>query len=180
MKSSALAFAACLATAAFAAPAAAQPAGAQPAAPAPVAPTTATEYLMQASSGDQFEIQSSQHALQMSQDTAIKSAAQMIITDHTRLSNELKAAATSAGIAPPRPELMPRHAQMLDRLKRTRAAGFDQAYRQAQVVAHQEALALHRTYAERGDNPALKQAASRAVPVIEGHLQHVQSLKGGK
>jgi putative membrane protein len=179
MRPSVVAFAAALAAAgAFIGSASAQDASSSPSpAPSAPAPTTASAYLMQASSGDQFEIQSSQHAMQISQDPSIKSTAQMIIADHTRLSNELKVAATSAGMAPPRPELAPRHAQMLDRLKRTTAAGFDQAYRQAQIGAHQEALMLHRTYAERGDTPALKQAAAKAVPVIEMHLRHVQGLK---
>jgi putative membrane protein len=169
MRPSVIAIAATFAVSALAAPASAQD--------APPAPTTANAYLAQASSGDQFEIQSSQRALQISQDPSIKSTAQMIIADHTRLSSELQAAATAAGIAPPPPVLAPRHAQMLDRLQRTTATRFDQAYRQAQVVAHREALALHRTYADRGDTPALKQAATRAVPVIEMHLQHVEALK---
>lgn len=90
---------------------AAPSASGQEAPPAPPPPTTASAYLTQASSADQFEIRSSQHALQISQDPGIKSAAQMIIADHTRLSNELKAAAISAGIAPPRAsaKLIARH-----------------------------------------------------------------------
>lgn len=180
MRLSAIALAASLA---IAAPGLAAPAAQDTAAPAP--PTTASAYLTTAASADQFEIQSSQHALQVSPSPDIKSAAQMIITDHIRLSAELKNVAASAGIAPPPPALVPRHRAMLDRLKATRAAGFDQAYRQAQLLAHREALNLHRTYAERGDNPALKAAAARAVPVIERHFEHFQGLKtdgkaGGK
>jgi putative membrane protein len=153
--------------------------GSPPAGMAARAPTTAPAYLQMASSGDMFEIQSSQLALQTARDPELKRTAQMIIDDHTRLSTELKAAATSAGIAPPAPGLAPHHARMLDQLRSAGAANFDRTYRQQQITAHQEALTIHRTYASRGDVPALRQAASRAVPVIEMHLQHVQSPRAG-
>lgn len=144
------------------------------AAPPMAMPTAAPAYLQMASSGDMFEIQSSQHALQVTQDPHLRSMAQMIIDDHTRLSAELKAAAAAARVPPPPPALAPHHAQMLDQLRSTSSANFDAVYRQQQITAHQEALSLHRTYAASGDMPALRQAASRAVPVIEKHLQHVQ------
>jgi putative membrane protein len=132
-----------------------------------------------ASSGDLFEIQSSQLALQTARDPELKRTAQMIIDDHTRLTSELQAAATSARITPPPPALAPHHARMLAQLRSGGAANFDRTYRQQQIVAHQEALMIHRGYASRGDVPALQQAATRAVPVIEMHLQHVQSPRAG-
>ena len=100
----------------------------------------------------------------------------MIIADHTRLSSELTAAAQSAGVPTPPPSLAPHHAQMLEQLRATPAGNFDAVYRQQQVLAHQEALNVHRTYAASGDVPALRAAATRAVPAIEMHLQRVQSM----
>ena len=39
-----------------------------------------------------------------------------------------------------------------------------------QIEAHQEALELHRSYAETGEDTYLKQAAAAIVPVVEAHL----------
>jgi putative membrane protein len=55
-------------------------------------------------------------------------------------------------------------------------AAFDRVYMQQQVAAHQMALGINRAYAANGDNPALRQAAATAVPVIQQHLSRAQQL----
>jgi len=150
-----------------------------PPAPAvdPSNPLFAPGYMTQAASGDQFEIQSGQLAHQRTQNAAVHSFANMLVSDHTRVTQTMMSAAQSAGLTPPPPTLLPHHQAMLDQL---RAAGsgpsFDMAFQQAQVQAHTEALTLHQNYATSGDNPALRTVASQAVPVIQTHLQHAQML----
>ena len=139
-------------------------------------PLFAPAYLEMAASSDLFEIQSSQLALQMSQNPAVRNFANLLIAHHQAMSNNLMNAARSAGLNPPPPALMPRHQAMLDQL---RAAGpnFDMAFRDAQVAAHQEALMLHQNYASGGDVPALRTVAGAAVPIIQQHLSIAQSLQ---
>ena len=142
----------------------------------PNSPLAAPMYMQMAASSDLFEIQSSQLALQMSSNPAVRSFAQMLVNDHTALSNTMMTTAQSAGLNPPPPALMPQHAQMLQQLQ---AAGpnFDMAYRDAQVMAHQEAITLHQNYANGGDVAALRTVAAQAVPIIQGHLNHAQMLQ---
>ena len=151
-----------------------------PAPPPPVDlnnPLLAPGFLAQAGSGDQFEIQSSQLALTASSNPAVRNFANMMIADHTRLSQAMAAAATAGGLTPPAPALLPEQQAMLDQL---RAAGtgpsFDMAYQQAQLAGHQNALTLFQNYAASGDNPSLRTAASQAIPTIQMHLQHAQAL----
>jgi predicted outer membrane protein len=47
-------------------------------------------------------------------------------------------------------------------------------------VAHQEALALHRTRARARGGVALTRVAASAVPIVQGHLQHVRQLSRGR
>jgi putative membrane protein len=140
-------------------------------------PLMAPGYMAQAGSADQFEIQSGQLALQASQNPAIRNFANMIIADHTRSTQMVVSAAQSAGLAPPPPALLPAQQAMLDQL---RSAGsgpsFDMAFQQAQISAHQQALQLHQNYAAQGDVPALRTAAGQIVPVVQMHLQQIQSL----
>lgn len=42
-------------------------------------------------------------------------------------------------------------------------------------MAHQEALNLHQNYASNGENQALRAMASRAVPVVQTHLNQLQT-----
>jgi putative membrane protein len=134
-------------------------------------------YLAQAGSSDQFEIQSSQLALQASQNAAVRNLANMFIADHTRSTQMLMSAAQSAGVPAPPPTLLPPQQAMLDQL---RSAGsgptFDQAFQQIQIQAHQQALMLHQNYAAQGDVPALRTVAGQIVPVVQGHLQALQSM----
>jgi len=152
-----------------------------PAPPPPVDlnnPLMAPGFMAQAASGDQFEIQSSQLALQMSQNAGVRNFANMLIADHTRLSQAMAAAAASAGLSPPAPALLPPQQAALDQLRATAPGmAFDVAFQQAQIQAHQNALTLMQNYAASGDVPALRTAASSAIPTIQMHLQQAQMLQ---
>lgn len=140
-------------------------------------PLFAPGYMATAGSGDQFEIQSSQLALQASSNGAVRNLANMLIADHTRSTQMVVGAAQSAGITPPPPALLPQHQAMLDQL---RAAGtgpaFDLAFRDIQIQAHQQALTLHQNYAASGDVPALRTVAGQIVPVVQTHLNALQAM----
>jgi putative membrane protein len=142
-------------------------------------PTDAMGYSRMAAASDLFEIQSSQIALQVSQNPQIRQMAQALIRDHTQTTATLMAAARAAGMTPPVPMLDPRKAQMIEQLRRTPAAQFDMTFLMQQIPAHQEALALHGAYAQRGDRPQLRAAASAAVPIVQAHLQMAQGMHDG-
>lgn len=60
--------------------------------------------------------------------------------------------------------------------------GFDAAFVNAQLMGHQEALALHGTYAQSGDDPVLRRVARGALPLIRLHisqLTRMQRMMGG-
>ena len=141
-------------------------------------PLFAPGYMATAGSSDQFEIQSSQLALQMSQNPQLRNIAQMLITDHTRSTQMVVAAAQSAGITPPPPSLLPQHQALLDQLRAAgTGAAFDSAFRDIQIQAHQQALALHQNYAAQGVVPALRTVAGQIAPVVQNHLNALQGLQ---
>jgi putative membrane protein len=133
-------------------------------------------YTRMAASSDQFEIQSGQLALQMSQNPAVRQFAQMLIEHHQQTTAQLASAAQSAGLPVPPPAMTGAHAQLLANLRGAPMGSFDMAFRDAQIQAHQEALGLHQNYAANGDIPALRTVAGAAVPVIQQHLNMAQSL----
>ncbi|HEX8412545.1 MAG TPA: DUF4142 domain-containing protein [Sphingomicrobium sp.] len=142
-------------------------------------PTMAMPFVAKAGASDQFEIQSSQIALQKSQNPDVRRYAQMLVTHHTQTTQEVTAAARAAGINPPPPMLEPMQADMIAQLQSAPAGpAFDRLYMSQQVPAHQMALDLHRTYAARGDTPQLRTVASRAVPIVQSHLTEAQGMTG--
>ena len=148
--------------------------------PAPPVDTTspmyAPNYLSTAGSSDQFEIQSGQLAQQMSQNPGVRQIGQMLVTDHTNSTQQLMAAAQSAGITAPPPAMLPEHSALLQQIQSAPQGQFDTVFRDVQIQAHQQALALHQAYANGGDTPSLRTAATGIVPVVQNHLNMLQSL----
>jgi putative membrane protein len=143
-------------------------------------PTDAPQYLASAASGDQYEIQSSRLVEEARPDPNVRQFAQMMIQHHTRTTQTLTAAAKSAGNTPPPPALLPKHAMLIEQLRAQQGPARQAAYLQQQRQAHEEALALHQAYAERGDTPALRQAAQAAVPIVQQHLVQLQELSSAR
>lgn len=161
----------------------AAPALAQPAAPAPgiQARTTAATYVTMAASSDTYERESSQLVLQHAANPDVRNFAQMMINDHANTSAQVMAAAKDASIGKPGGPNA-KHATMLKALRAMPHATMERGYVDQQVMAHEEALALHQGYAAQGDNPGLKAVAASAVPIIEGHLaeiRRIQTAMGG-
>nr|WP_295373341.1 DUF4142 domain-containing protein [uncultured Sphingosinicella sp.] len=138
-------------------------------------PTNRNGYVRMAASSDMYEIQSSQIALTKAQMPQVRQFAQMMVNDHTNTTQQLMAASRAAGLPPMAPMMMPMHARMVAQLQAAPGgAAFDRLYARQQLMAHQQALALHSNYAARGDTPALRAVASGATPIVRGHLQMVQ------
>lgn len=75
--------------------------------------------------------------------------------------------------------LSPEKTAMLNQLASTSGPTFDRLYGQYQRMGHQEALALHASYAQSGGDPSLRQFAASVVPHIEHHLAETRRLPGG-
>ena len=142
----------------------------------PMSPLAAPGFMMMAASSDQFEIQSSRMALQMSRNAQVRSFAQMMIDHHSRTTAELMSLAQANGLNPPPPTLMPQHQAMLDRIRAAAPGDFDAAYKREQIASHEEALSLMRNYSTSGDLPPFRDFAARTSPIIEQHLSQAQAL----
>jgi len=147
--------------------------------PGDMTPTAAMPFVAMAGASDLYEIQSSQIALQKSQNPQVREFAQMMIAHHTQTTQQVTAAARAAGMNPPPPQLMPMQANMIARLQPLSGAAFDRMYIMQQRRAHEMALALHTNYARNGDTAQLRTAASTAAPIVQQHLDRVRTLNAG-
>ena len=137
---------------------------------------TQEAYISNAAEGDMYEIMAADIALERSQNAQIRELAQMIKTDHTAAANAMKAMLPQAAPEAEIPtELDERRQGMLDNLRSASAETFDRTYIDQQVAAHQEALTLHRGFAD-SDSPLAAHARSVA-PKIEAHLQRAQQIQ---
>ncbi len=152
---------------------------------AATAPTAANEagtpdFVMKAAAGDMFEIQSSQLAVERTQNADVRAFAQMMITAHQGTTRALQAAIASSGQTLTPPTALPSDLQgKLDSLRAATPADFDRAYLDAQVEAHQNALNVMQRYAQDGDVAAIKAFAAETAPAVQQHLERVRALRDG-
>jgi putative membrane protein len=135
------------------------------------------DFVKKASYSNQFEIQSSQNALDKSHNDAIQKFAQRMIDDHTEAAGNMVTAIDASRLqVQPEDDVDVKHHVLLGKLDVESGATFDRDYIQMQVKAHKEAVALFSDYAANGKDPALKQFAQNTLPTLKSHLKHVQQL----
>lgn len=127
-------------------------------------------FVRKATAGNLFEIQSSRLALTRSRDNRVRSFARHLIEDHRMAGRQLRASLRRAGLRRPPERMDARHLNLLAQMRDTRRREFDNAFVEAQIEAHRNAISLFRGYARTGQNPQLRQFAHSALPVLEGHL----------
>jgi putative membrane protein len=140
-------------------------------------PTSAAQYVPMAAASDMYEIQSSQLVMQGGQNAEVRRFAQMMVDHHTRTTATLTAAARAAGMTPPPPALDARKAEMIRQLQAVSGMERERLYVQQQVMAHEEAFALHSKYAADGDRAELRTAAAAAVPIIQQHRTEIRRIQ---
>lgn len=145
--------------------------------PPPGEVKTAPEFVMMAGVGNNFEVLSSELALERTDSEAIVDFAQQMVADHDKAAVDMTAAleASPLDLLPPA-GLDAAHQERLDALAAAEGEAFDQLYIDAQVAAHDEAVALFTSYAEGGDDEALVAFAAATLPTLKMHQEHVHML----
>ena len=138
-------------------------------------PTDAQGFVDMASASDMYEVEAGKLAQDMGKAQAVKDFGEMMETDHTKSTADLKAAAAKADGVTVNPQLTPKQQSDLDALKNA-GDNFDSVYKTQQLAAHQQALSLLQNYASAGDQQALKDFASNTATVVQTHLEHAQML----
>lgn len=141
------------------------------------------------SASDSAEIKPSQLAQQKAQNAEVKAYAQRMLKDHGMLEDSLRALDKRENISPaPNPlsqQLESQTESTMKRLQSLSGAEFDQAYMQAMVQSHTEALnVVDNQLLPATQDPQLRVAISQKVrPTIVSHLdaarQIQQSLASG-
>jgi putative membrane protein len=133
-------------------------------------------FVSNASQSDMYEIEAGKIAQKRSKTADIKAFGKRMVTDHTKTSKALGAAATAAGQTPAT-SLDSRRQGFIDNLNSASDADFDKTYIDQQVAAHEEALTLLQGYAKDGSVAGLKDAAAKTVPMVQMHLDLAKSIQ---
>jgi putative membrane protein len=153
------------------------PVAAAPPPPPAVSPAD-QQFAAQAGASDQFEIQSSQLALQKSHNPRVRAFAQRMIDDHNKTTQQLTGIASGKGLTL-QPALDQQQQLMLTDLQGQKTSrAFDRAYLHDQVVGHQATVEAFQTEVSNGQDAQMKDFAQQTLPVIQDHLKSARQLGG--
>lgn len=141
-------------------------------------PPSPQDFVMAAAQSDRYEVMAGYLAVVQAQDPRVRSFAEAMIRDHMRLANDLRDAASTAGLPPPGSGMSSDQAALLSGLQGLRGAEFDKAYARQQELAHTQAAAVEDSFATAGADATLKKAAQTALSTIEEHLKKAKQLRG--
>ena len=131
------------------------------------------DFVQAASMSSSTEIDAAKLAQKNSEDKDVKSFAHHMLADHTTLTVQLKMAAPK-GVTVPKDNS---DTAVLDSLKGLKGKEFDQAYiHKVGLEGHKQAISAFQKEITDGQDAKLKKAAQDAMPTIQEHYQHAQSL----
>jgi len=133
------------------------------------------DFVAKVASAGQFEVKSSQLALQKSTNTDLKMFAQQMVNDHTKASQDLTTLASRKGWAMPT-AMDAEHTEMLNRLGKLQSYDFDKAYGDIQVKEHEKAVTMFGQAAKDVQDADLKAWANKTLPTLREHLQMAQRI----
>lgn len=133
-------------------------------------PPAAQQFAATMAKSDMYEIAAANVALDAAEEGKVREFAQMMIADHTKSTEALKAAVAASGenLAMPT-ELDAEQRERIDNLRSNTGARFDREYLSQQLAAHSKTLALLKAYGANGDTAELRQFAQATIPTVQNH-----------
>ncbi|MDQ1162362.1 putative membrane protein [Chryseobacterium sp. SORGH_AS 447] len=129
-----------------------------------------------AAKGGMMEVMMGDLAKTNAQNATVKSLGSMMVKDHGKANNELKAWAATAKYTLPT-TLDADQQKQYDELKAKKGAEFDRAYTDLMVTDHKKDIAEFKKEASGGTETSLKSFASNTLPTLEHHLMESEKAQ---
>jgi putative membrane protein len=133
------------------------------------------KFASEAASGGQTEVKLGQLAQQNGSSPTVKEFGRRMETDHSKAGEELKQAASQAGIS--LPSSMSAKDATYERLSKLHGAAFDRAYAQAMVRDHEKDIAAFEREIQTVQNEAIKSFAQQTLPTLKEHLRLAREME---
>ena len=131
-------------------------------------------FVNEAARGGQMEVNLGQLAEKKASNPKVKQFGERMVKDHTRLNAELSSVAKSIGLNVPG-TLSARQQAEYEKLAKLSGPAFDTSYMNLMVKDHTGDLAAFRKEETATQNQDLKATITKAIPVIQEHLDMARS-----
>ena len=135
------------------------------------------DFITDAAAGSMMEVRLGELAKTNAASKAVKDFAAMMVTDHSKASDELKAIAAKNNVAIPAtlPDKTQKH---IDDLSKKNGAEFDKDYISLMVEDHEDDIKMFERCAKKDDEKAdVKAFAAKSLPTLYKHLEASKKIK---
>ncbi|MDR4954259.1 DUF4142 domain-containing protein [Chryseobacterium sp. ES2] len=126
--------------------------------------------------GGLMEVMMGKLAETNAENPVVKSLGSMMVTDHTKVNDELKSWASNNSYTLPT-GLEADKQKMYNDLKAKKGKDFDKKYTDLMVSDHKEDIEVFKKEASKGTETSLKSFASKTLPTLEHHLKESEKAK---
>jgi putative membrane protein len=133
------------------------------------------KFAVTAADGGMAEVMLGKLAQEKSNTASIKEFGAMMVTDHSKANDELKALAKSKNIALPLVVSADKQ-KAYDDLNKKTGADFDKAYVSMMIDGHKSTAKLMQYEANNGKDPDLKAFAAKILPTVNTHLAKIEDI----
>jgi len=138
--------------------------------------TSDSSFVNEAAIGGMSEVELGRLASTKATNPEVKKFGQMMVTDHSKANDELKALATKKGwTLPTEPDSS--HKSTLDTLKSKNGADFDKEYVEEMVDDHETDVKAFEDKAKNATDPDLKAFAEKTLPTLRKHLDAIKAIQ---
>ena len=138
-----------------------------------------TKFAVDAANGGMAEVQLGQSAQAKATDPKVKEFATMMVADHTKANEELKSLAGIKGITLPSAPSEEMQKAAADINAKT-GKDFDKANIDQMVKDHKKTVDLFEDGQKNVKDAELKAFIDKTLPVLRGHLDHIQTIEKSK
>lgn len=134
------------------------------------------EYLVDAYSGNMYEIKASENAALNATSPEVKKIATMMVEAHGKMNVEVEQLASSKSITLP-VDLTNDQIKDLEKLTEKTGIEYDKAYISKMKDKHEEALSMLEKVSEKCDDAEIKTWAQKTAPNVSSHLEMVKAAE---
>ncbi len=134
------------------------------------------KFAVEAASGGMAEVALGKLAQQNASNAKVKDFGAMMITDHTKANDELKALAKTKNIVLPDTPATDEQKIKADLSAKT-GADFDKAYVKDMVEDHKQDIKVFEDASKSCKDPDIRAYATKTLPVLKSHLSAIESIQ---
>jgi putative membrane protein len=134
------------------------------------------QFIVDAANGGMTEVELGKLAMQKGISKQVKNFGSMMVKDHSKLNDMVKAIAVTKNISIPKAPGA-KEQKIISKLTGKSGKDFDKAYIDDMIDDHKDDIKVFQTAAKKCLDPDVKSFAAKTIPILQEHLDAINAIK---